>query len=138
MAFILTHNDGQICPFRLLKVKKPTDGNIPCTTFGEHEIWTGDAKPVKRQQYRCPYALREEMRRQLDEMTDRGVITEAISDWSASWELSRTVTSANRCRWTACPGSHVAVGSNTREPGAPATAAIGNAEAGPWPGWWNM
>jgi hypothetical protein len=63
--------------------KKPTDGKIPCTTFGEHEIRTGDAKPVKRQQYRCPYALREDMRRQLDEMKERGAITEAISDWSA-------------------------------------------------------
>jgi hypothetical protein len=63
--------------------KKPTDGKVPCTTFGEHEIRTGDAKPVKRQQYRRPYALREEMRRQLDEMKERGVITEAISDWSA-------------------------------------------------------
>ena len=42
------------------------EGVLPCTTKGYHEIRTGDALPVKKNPYRVPYALREEMKNQLD------------------------------------------------------------------------
>ena len=59
------------------------EGVLPCTTKGFHEIRTGDALPVKKCPYRVPYALREEMKHQLDEMIRKGVITPCASPWAA-------------------------------------------------------
>jgi hypothetical protein len=58
------------------------EGKLPCTNKGFHEIQTGDALPIKKNPYRVPFALREEMRKQLD-MTQKGVITPAFSEWAA-------------------------------------------------------
>ena len=82
--------------------KKPTDGKIPFTTFGEHKIKTGDAEPIKKLQYSCPYTLRDEMRKQLDEMKERGVITEAISNWAASVILVTKKSVDQRPRYRFC------------------------------------
>ena len=49
----------------------------------EHEILVGDARPIRRPQYRTPYALREEMQEQVDKMLERGVIRESSSPWAA-------------------------------------------------------
>jgi hypothetical protein len=38
--------------------KKTEDGKIPCTSYGYHEIKTGNAAPVKKRPYRVPYAFR--------------------------------------------------------------------------------
>ena len=57
-------------------------GMLPCTTKGFHEIKTGDALPIKNS-YKVPCALRAEMKRQLDEMIQRGVITPSCSEWAA-------------------------------------------------------
>jgi hypothetical protein len=57
-------------------------GVLPSTTKGYHEIRTGDSLPIKKNQYRAPYALREEMRRQVDEMLAKGVITPCASPWA--------------------------------------------------------
>jgi len=59
------------------------EGVKPCTTKGFHEIGTGDTLPVKKCPYRVPYALREEMKHQLDEMIRKGVITPCASPWAA-------------------------------------------------------
>jgi hypothetical protein len=56
---------------------------LPRTTKGCNEIRTGDALPIKRNPYRVPYALREEMKRQLDEILAKGVITPCGSPWAA-------------------------------------------------------
>jgi hypothetical protein len=58
-------------------------GELPTMTKGSHEIRTGDALPIKKNPYRVPYALRVEMRRQLDEMLAKGVITPCASPWAA-------------------------------------------------------
>jgi len=42
-----------------------------------------DALPIKRNPYRVPYALREEMKNQFDEMMRKGVITPCASPWTA-------------------------------------------------------
>ena len=60
-----------------------TEGVLPCTTKGSHEIRTGDALPIKKNPYRVPYALRDEMKKQLDEMVRKGVITPCTSPWAA-------------------------------------------------------
>lgn len=58
-------------------------GILPCTKNGCHEIRTGDALPIKKNPYRVPYALRGEVKRQLDEMLAKGVITPCASPWAA-------------------------------------------------------
>jgi hypothetical protein len=58
-------------------------GVLPSTTKGCHEVRTGDALPIKKNPYRVPYALRDEMKRQLDEMLAKGVITSCASPWAA-------------------------------------------------------
>ena len=59
------------------------EGVLPCTTKGSHKTRTGDALPVKKNPYRVPYALRDEMKKQLDEMMKKGVITPCASPWAA-------------------------------------------------------
>jgi hypothetical protein len=39
---------------------------LPCTGKGFHEIKTGEALPIKKNMYKVPFALRDEMKRQLD------------------------------------------------------------------------
>jgi hypothetical protein len=58
-------------------------GRLPCTTKGCHEIRTGDALPIKKNPYRVPYALKDEMKRQLDTMLEKGVTTPCASSWAA-------------------------------------------------------
>jgi hypothetical protein len=56
---------------------------LTSTTKGCHDIRTGDALPIEKNPYRVPYALRDEMRRQLDEMLAKGVINPCASPWAA-------------------------------------------------------
>jgi hypothetical protein len=53
------------------------------STKGCHEIRTGDALPIKKNPYRVRYALKNELRCQLDEMLDKGVINPCASPWAA-------------------------------------------------------
>jgi len=54
------------------------------TSIIEHEILVGDARPIRRPQYRTPYALREDMQAQVEKMLEKGVIRESSSPWSTS------------------------------------------------------
>jgi len=58
-------------------------GMLPCTGKGFHEIKTGDALPIKKKPCKVPFTLRVEMKRQLDEMVQRGVITPSCSERAA-------------------------------------------------------
>jgi hypothetical protein len=58
-------------------------GVLSSTTKSCHKIRIGDALPIKKNPYRVPYVLREEMKRQLDEMLAKGVITPCASPWAA-------------------------------------------------------
>jgi transposase InsO family protein len=53
------------------------------TDVVEHRIITGDAQPIRKAQYRVPFALREEMESQVQDMLKKGVIRESNSPWSA-------------------------------------------------------
>ena len=48
----------------------------------EHEIPIGDAQPIRKPLYRTPYALREEMQRQVQKMLERN-IRKNSSPWVA-------------------------------------------------------
>jgi hypothetical protein len=57
--------------------------NFKATYVIEHKMAVGDARPIRRHPYRTPYALREEMQKQVQEMLKKGVIRESKSSWSA-------------------------------------------------------
>jgi len=48
-----------------------------------HQIVLEDTRPIRKPQYRVPYALRDEMKTQVIKMMDKGVIRENTSPWSA-------------------------------------------------------
>jgi len=56
---------------------------LPCPNKDFHEIKTGDAAPTKKNPYKVPFVLKDEMKKQLDDMLERGVITPACSEWAA-------------------------------------------------------
>ena len=49
----------------------------------EHQIELEDTRPIRRPQYRVPFALRGEMKAQVENMLAKGVIRESSSPWSA-------------------------------------------------------
>jgi hypothetical protein len=49
----------------------------------EHRIITGDAAPIRKTPYRVPCTLRDEMKHQIRDMLDKGVIREISSPWCA-------------------------------------------------------
>ena len=57
--------------------------DFKATNVTEHEILVGDARPIRRPAYRTPYALRGEMKTQIEDMLRKGVIRESSSPWSA-------------------------------------------------------
>jgi len=57
---------------------------LGCTSQVEHSIETGDARPIKRNPYRIPYALKPVVDENIDEMLRKGVIEPSTSPWSSS------------------------------------------------------
>ena len=53
------------------------------TDLTEHVIHTGDAAPVKLPPYRVPHAYRTQVKQELDEMLEAGIIEPSDSNWSA-------------------------------------------------------
>jgi len=53
------------------------------TDVVEHEINLIDPTPVRRPQYRTPFALRGEMKAQIGKMLEKGIIKESCSPWTA-------------------------------------------------------
>jgi hypothetical protein len=49
----------------------------------EHQIPIGNTQPIRWLTYRTPYALREEMQRQVQKMPDWDIIRKSNSPWSA-------------------------------------------------------
>jgi len=49
----------------------------------QHDIETGDAKPIKQAPRRPPLAARDEEDKQLDEMLKTGIIEPSYSPWSS-------------------------------------------------------
>lgn len=59
------------------------------TTVLKHRINTGDSQPVHLPPRRIPQALREEVRRLIQEMLDQGVIQHSDSPWSSPVVLAK-------------------------------------------------
>jgi hypothetical protein len=102
----LTETEGRMVRPALLDYqdlfKKTEYGLIPCTDVRYHEIDTGDAKPVKQNPYRIPYALRDELRNQVDEMVRRGVLKKAATEWAAPVILIRKKSTDGTVKYRFC------------------------------------
>jgi hypothetical protein len=59
------------------------NGPFKGTDLVEHQIVTGDAKPIRKAPYRVPFALRQEMETQVKDMLKKGVIEPSQSPWGA-------------------------------------------------------
>ena len=53
------------------------------TTLIEHSIKTGVAQAVRLPPYRLPYAYRDTVKKEIQDMLDQGLIEHSSSDWSA-------------------------------------------------------
>lgn len=49
----------------------------------EYGIDTGTARPIRQQPYRLPYAYRETVKKELEEMKEAGIITPSNSQWAS-------------------------------------------------------
>lgn len=52
------------------------------TTLVEHHIDTGDARPIKTRPFRLPPKMKEELARQVDELTATGILEVASGAWA--------------------------------------------------------
>jgi hypothetical protein len=59
------------------------DNDFKSTVVIEHRIETGIAAPIKKPQYPIPFALREEVDRQVKVMLEKGVIRPSSSTWQS-------------------------------------------------------
>ncbi len=53
------------------------------TTLVEHRIETGNARPIRQQPYRLPYAHRDTVKQELEKMKEAGIITPSNSQWAS-------------------------------------------------------
>jgi len=57
---------------------------LGCTSQVEHGIEIGDARPIKRNPYRTPHALKPVVGEHIDEMLKKNIIEPSMSPWSSS------------------------------------------------------
>ena len=53
------------------------------TSCAEHSIVTGSARSVRLPAYHIPYAYREKVRKEIEEMLEEGIIEHSNSEWSS-------------------------------------------------------
>jgi hypothetical protein len=58
--------------------------DIGCTSQVQHGIETWDARPIKRNPYRIPHALKLVVSEHIDEMLKKGIIEPSAFPWSSS------------------------------------------------------
>jgi hypothetical protein len=56
--------------------------DFKATDVIEQEILVNSEQPVRRSQYQTPFSLREEMKAQVENMLDKGIIRPGNSAWS--------------------------------------------------------
>ena len=68
----------------------------------EHQILVGDTPPIRQPQYRTPYALRQEMGAQIENMLKNEIIRESNSAWSAPGILVQKKTKDGKPKYRFC------------------------------------
>jgi hypothetical protein len=74
---------------------------IARTTLIEHEIRTGNAKPVRRDPYKCSVVERELIQKQFDEYIKMGTLSPTRSPWGTGVVLVKKLDGTTRicCDW---------------------------------------
>ncbi len=65
------------------------DNDLGLTHLTEHEIPTGDARPIKQPPRRVPHAFANEEKKAVEELKKKGVIRESTSPWASPIVLVR-------------------------------------------------
>jgi hypothetical protein len=68
----------------------------------EHNIETGDARPIKENPYRIPYALKPVVEEHIDEMLGKGIIEPSSSPWSSSIALVQKKSKDGTVKYRFC------------------------------------
>lgn len=70
------------------------------TNMIKHKISTTDDIPIYTKSYRYPYVHKEEVRRQIDEMLNQGIIRPSYSPWSSPvWIVPKKKDASGRQKW---------------------------------------
>ncbi|KAL7298553.1 hypothetical protein TKK_0008328 [Trichogramma kaykai] len=73
---------------------------LPATNVVEHKITTVDDIPVNQKQYRLPHSLREEVKRQVDDLYKKGIIRHSRSPYSSAlWVVPKKARADGVPRW---------------------------------------
>jgi len=72
------------------------------TDVMEHQILVGDTPPIRRHEYRTPYALRHEMEAQVKNMLDKRIIRASSSPWLAPASLVPKKTADGKQKYRYC------------------------------------
>jgi len=75
---------------------------LGCTSQVEHSIETGDARPIKQNPYRIPYALKPVVDEHIEEMLDKEIIEPSMSPWSSSIVLVRKKSRDGSAKYRFC------------------------------------
>jgi hypothetical protein len=84
--------DQQVQVKELLNAHKTVfsqSGELGRTNVVYHKIDTGDARPKRQSARRSPHHQREEARRQVEDMLDKGIISPSSSPWASPVVLVR-------------------------------------------------
>jgi hypothetical protein len=68
----------------------------------QHVIETGDSRPIKKNPYRIPHALKPVVGEQKDDMLKKGIIEPSISHWSSSLVLMQKKTGDGSVKYRLC------------------------------------
>jgi hypothetical protein len=76
--------------------------DIGCTSQVQHVIETGDARPIKKNPYRIPHALKPVVDEQTDDMLKKGIIEPSTSPWSSCIVLVQKKTKDGSVKYRLC------------------------------------
>jgi hypothetical protein len=75
---------------------------IGCTSQVKHTIETGDARPIKKNPYRVPHALKSVVEDHIDDMLHKGIIEPSMSPWSSNIVLVQKKTKDGSIKYRFC------------------------------------
>eukprot|EP00795_Rhopilema_esculentum_P006818 gene6818-12410_t len=79
---------------RFATVLKDSPGK---TTVVEHQIHTGDAKPVRKRPYRLPQSQYEKIKTEIEKMEEMGIIQPSNSEWAAPRMMDKILKGMEKC-----------------------------------------
>jgi len=75
---------------------------LGCISQVEHSIDTGDARPIKRNPYRTPHALKPVVVEHINDMLERDIIEPRMSPWSSSIVLVQKKSKDGSIKYRFC------------------------------------